>query len=43
MLGIKVPKKDSEKDDGEKKEKCDSKLNRDSRLHLCDHHGDKLS
>lgn len=43
MLGIKVPKKDSEKDDGEKKEKCDSKLNRDSRLHLCEHHGDKLS
>ena len=37
MLGIKVPKKDGDKKDDESKEKCESKLNRNSRVHLCDH------
>lgn len=38
ILGIKVPKKDGDKKDDDK-QKCEGKLNRDSRLHLCDHVG----
>lgn len=37
MFGIKVPKKDGDKKEDDDKQKCESKLNRNSRVHLCDH------